>query len=106
MDSFIAGFGAGAHRADPRLKVLTAFTYDFVNAEGVYGVGVDIDQSYLGKFILTSVVKRLDVGVYTFARSLARGGCGPAGISGSTCATAECGSGSSVRSYLPSSAAN
>ena len=108
VDSFIAGFRAGAHRADPRLKVLTSYTGDFVNAakckhaalaqiahgssvvfnvagkcglgalraakqQGVYGVGVDIDQSYLGKFILTSVVKRLDVGVYTFAKRLAEG---------------------------------
>jgi basic membrane protein A and related proteins len=36
---------------------------------GVYGIGVDIDQSYLGPYILTSVIKRLDVAVYDFAKA-------------------------------------
>jgi basic membrane protein A len=40
---------------------------------GVWGIGVDIDQSYLGPFILTSVVKHLDVAVYEFARRLRDG---------------------------------
>jgi basic membrane protein A len=41
--------------------------------KGVYGIGVDIDQSSLGKFILTSVVKNLDVAVYDFARRFVEG---------------------------------
>jgi basic membrane protein A len=31
---------------------------------GVWGIGVDKDQSYLGSYILTSAVKKVDVGVY------------------------------------------
>jgi basic membrane protein A len=41
--------------------------------KGVYGIGVDIDQSYLGKFILTSAVLNLNVAVYDLARQLVRG---------------------------------
>jgi basic membrane protein A and related proteins len=40
---------------------------------GVWGIGVDFDQSYLGRFMLTSVVKRLDVAVYHLVRSLKQG---------------------------------
>ena len=32
--------------------------------QGVWGVGVDVDQAYLGPHILTSAVKRVDQGVY------------------------------------------
>jgi basic membrane protein A len=32
--------------------------------EGVWGVGVDVDQSYLGPHILTSAVKRVDQGIF------------------------------------------
>jgi len=31
---------------------------------GVWGIGVDRDQSFLGSYILTSAVKRVDIGVY------------------------------------------
>jgi basic membrane protein A and related proteins len=41
--------------------------------KGVYGIGVDIDQSNLGKFILTSVVKNLNVAVYDFAKRFVEG---------------------------------
>jgi basic membrane protein A len=40
---------------------------------GVWGIGVDIDQSYLGPHILTSVTKRLDVAVFDIVRSLQEG---------------------------------
>lgn len=40
---------------------------------GAWGIGVDIDQSYLGRFVLTSVVKRLDVAVYDIAVALRKG---------------------------------
>ena len=39
----------------------------------VWGIGVDADQAYLGKHILTSGVKRVDTAVYTFYK-LARDG--------------------------------
>ena len=103
VQSFIAGFEAGARRADPKIKLLRAYSGTFLSPrpcandalsqidhgstvvfdvagacglgalhtakrKGVYGIGVDIDQSYLGHFILTSVVKNLDVAVYDFAK--------------------------------------
>ena len=38
--------------------------------KGVWGIGVDADQSYLGHFILTSAVKKVDVAVFdTIKRS-------------------------------------
>ena len=39
-------------------------TLDAAKEAGVWGIGVDVDQSYLGKHILTSAVKRVDLGVY------------------------------------------
>lgn len=42
-------------------------------AEGVWGVGVDIDQSFLGNHILTSAVMRPDKGVFEMIRRLVRG---------------------------------
>jgi len=108
VQAYIAGFRAGARRADPTIRLLNAYSYDFVNRakcahvaldqiargsqvvfdvaggcgigaleaakrEGVYGVGVDIDQSGLGKFILTSAVKNLDLAVYDLAKRLVAG---------------------------------
>lgn len=105
VKAYIAGFEAGARRADPKIKLLRAFSGSFqvpapcANAareqidqgskvvfnvaggcglgalatakrRGVYGIGVDIDQSYLGPYILTSVVKNLNVAVYDLARRL------------------------------------
>jgi len=41
---------------------------------GVYGIGVDIDQSYIShRLILTSVIKNLNVAVYDLAKRVARG---------------------------------
>lgn len=40
---------------------------------GVWGIGVDVDQSHLGPHILTSAVKRLDVAVFDTIEELARG---------------------------------
>jgi basic membrane protein A len=40
---------------------------------GVWGIGVDVDQSDLGRHILTSAVKRMDVAVYGTIEELARG---------------------------------
>jgi basic membrane protein A len=41
--------------------------------KGVWGIGVDADQSYLGRHILTSAVMRLDEGVFTVVRQFLRG---------------------------------
>jgi basic membrane protein A and related proteins len=108
VKAYIAGFRAGAHRADPTVRTLVSYTNDFVNPakcaraaraqiaqgsravfdvaggcgvgalqvakrRGVWGIGVDIDQSYLGPFVLTSVIKRLDVAVYDFVHDLQLG---------------------------------
>ena len=40
---------------------------------GIWGIGVDVDQSHLGPHILTSAVKRLDVAVFDTIEELARG---------------------------------
>ena len=108
VDAFIAGYQAGAKRADPGIAVLVGYTRDFVDPakckavaldqiakgsgavfqvagacglgaleaareEGVWGIGVDSDQSSLGPRILTSVVKRLDVAAYNTILELVRG---------------------------------
>ena len=39
-------------------------TLDAAKGAGIWGIGVDVDQSYLGAHILTSAVKRVDTGVY------------------------------------------
>jgi basic membrane protein A len=40
---------------------------------GVWGIGVDVDQSHLGRHILTSAVKRLDLAVFDTIERLVRG---------------------------------
>ncbi|TMK27790.1 MAG: BMP family ABC transporter substrate-binding protein [Actinobacteria bacterium] len=40
---------------------------------GIWGIGVDVDQSQLGRHMLTSAVKRLDVAVFDTIGELARG---------------------------------
>ena len=99
VDTFLAGYQAGAAKCLPGVKVLKGYSQDFIDQAkcktvgqnqidqgaavifavagpcglgaldaakqaGVYGVGVDVDQSYLGPYILTSAVKRVDNGVY------------------------------------------
>jgi basic membrane protein A and related proteins len=102
VQAYIAGFQAGAKRADPKITVLKTYTHDFLNEascrnaalrqidrgskvvfdvagdcgigalkaaqqRGAYGIGVDSDQSYLGKYILTSAVLNLKLAVYDLA---------------------------------------
>ncbi len=99
VDTFLAGYQAGAKKCNPAIKVLVGYSQDFIDQAkcktvaqnqidqgsqvefnvagpcglgtldaakqaGIWGVGVDVDQSYLGKHILTSAVKRVDQGVY------------------------------------------
>jgi basic membrane protein A len=108
VDRFIAGFQAGARRADPGIRVLVGYSGDFVDPrpcqaialsqiargsgvvfqvaarcglgalaaagrKGVWGIGVDTDQSYLGPHILTSAVKREDLAVVDTVRALQEG---------------------------------
>jgi basic membrane protein A and related proteins len=40
---------------------------------GIWGIGVDVDQSHLGRHILASAVKRMDVAVFDTIEALARG---------------------------------
>jgi basic membrane protein A len=40
---------------------------------GIWGIGVDVDQSHLGGHILTSAVKRMDVAVFDTIEERARG---------------------------------
>jgi basic membrane protein A len=46
---------------------------DVAKEAGIWGVGVDTDQSFLGPHILTSAVKRVDVAVETAILSAKRG---------------------------------
>jgi basic membrane protein A len=99
VDSFLAGYQAGAKKCDPGINVLKGYsqtftdqaacktvaqnqidagsqvefnvagpcglgTLDAAKEAGIWGIGVDVDQAYLGKHILTSAVKRVDTGVY------------------------------------------
>jgi basic membrane protein A len=48
-------------------------TLEAAKEKGIWGVGVDVDQSYLGPHILTSAVIRVDVAVAAAVRRLARG---------------------------------
>ena len=40
---------------------------------GIWGIGVDVDQSHLGRHILTSALKRMDVAVFDTIEELAGG---------------------------------
>jgi len=41
--------------------------------KGVWGVGVDADQAYLGSFILTSAIKKVDVAVFDTVKEIKAG---------------------------------
>ena len=41
--------------------------------QGVWGIGVDSDQAYLGTHILTSATKKVDVAVFTITGQTAKG---------------------------------
>jgi basic membrane protein A and related proteins len=108
VERFIAGYEAGARRANPRVTTLNSYTDSFLDPvkgrsvalsqiakgsrvvfqvasacglgaleaakeRGVWGIGVDVDQSHLGRHILTSAVKRLDVAVLDTIEELVSG---------------------------------
>jgi basic membrane protein A len=108
VERYIAGYQAGARRANPRVTALNTYTDDFIDPikgrsvalsqiakgsrvvfqvasacglgaleaaseRGVWGIGVDVDQSHLGRHMLTSAVKRMDVAVFDTIEELTRG---------------------------------
>lgn len=108
VDRFIAGYRAGAKRADPGIKTLNAYSQDFTDQakcktlalnqiaagssavfqvaggcglgaldaareQGVWGIGVDADQSFLGPHVLTSATKKVDRAVYLAIKSVQDG---------------------------------
>jgi basic membrane protein A and related proteins len=116
VDRFIAGFQAGAKAANPDIKLLNAYSQEFVDAapckeialdqinkgsdivfqvagqcglgaldaakeQGVWGIGVDKDQRFLGDHVLTSAVKRVDVAVFTTIQGQAEGAFEGGGVS-------------------------
>ena len=46
---------------------------DAAKSKGVWGIGVDADQAYLGDHILTSAMKRVDTAVFEMIKSVADG---------------------------------
>ncbi|MDQ2983029.1 MAG: BMP family ABC transporter substrate-binding protein [Actinomycetota bacterium] len=112
VDNWIAGYRAGAKKANPGVTVLIQYSNQFPvsfapkckelannmiqqgaqiifqvaggcglgaldaakqNHKGkrpVWGIGVDADQGYLGKHILTSGTKKVDVAVFDFIRDV------------------------------------
>jgi basic membrane protein A len=108
VDRYIAGYQAGAKKADPGIKLLNAYSQDWVDQakcktaalnqidaganivfqvaggcglgvldaakeKGVWGVGVDADQSYLGPQVLNSAMKRVDTSVYATIQQVVDG---------------------------------
>lgn len=99
VDTFIAGYKAGAAKCVPGTTVQIGYSQNFIASDlckavatnqldagsqvvfavagpcglgaldaakgaGKWGVGVDVDQSNLGSYILTSAVKRVDNGIF------------------------------------------
>jgi basic membrane protein A and related proteins len=108
VDRYIAGYQAGAKKADPGITLLNAYSQDWVDQakcksaaldeissgasivfqvaggcglgvldaakeKGVWGIGVDADQSYLGPQVLTSAMKRVDTSVYSTIQQVIAG---------------------------------
>ncbi|MHB8470369.1 MAG: BMP family lipoprotein [Gaiellaceae bacterium] len=108
VDRYIAGYRAGAKKADPKISLLNAYSQDWVDQtkckelalneiaagatvvfqvaggcglgvlsaakdKGVWGIGVDADQSYLGPQVLTSAMKRVDNSVFQTVQQVLAG---------------------------------
>lgn len=115
VDRFIAGYQACAKEVKPDIKLLSAYSQEFVDQapckeialdqiskgadvvfqvaggcglgaldaakqEGVWGIGVDADQAFLGDHILTSALKRVDVAVFKTIESVQNGTFQGAGV--------------------------
>ncbi|MFL5969063.1 MAG: BMP family protein [Gaiellaceae bacterium] len=46
---------------------------DAAKEKGLWGIGVDADQAFLGPHILTSAIKRVDTAVYLAIKSVVEG---------------------------------
>ena len=46
---------------------------DAAREHGIWGIGVDVDQSFLGAHVLTSAVKRIDVAVWDTVQAVLNG---------------------------------
>jgi basic membrane protein A len=108
VDRYIAGYQAGAKAADPSIRLLNAYSQEWVDQakcktlalnqiadgagivfqvaggcglgvldaakqRGVWGIGVDADQAYLGPQVLTSAMKRVDTSVYATIQQVLAG---------------------------------
>ena len=109
INAFIAGYEAGARKADPGIKTIHTYAENFLDPakcravalnqiargagvefnvagrcglgalraakeKGAWGIGVDVDQSYLGRHILTSVLKGANgQDIYLTVKALAQG---------------------------------
>ncbi len=108
VDRYIAGYQAGARKADPGIRLMNAYSQDWVDQakckvdalnqiqaganivfqvaggcglgvidaakeKGVWAIGVDADQSYLGSQVLTSAMKRVDNSVYDTVKQVLDG---------------------------------
>ena len=108
VDTFLAGYRAGARKCVPGTTVQIGYSQTFIdqaacksvatnqidggarvifNVAGPcglgtldaakernrWGIGVDLDQSFLGQHILTSAVKRVDTGIYLAVRGAKTG---------------------------------
>jgi basic membrane protein A and related proteins len=108
VDTFLAGYRAGAKKCVPGADVKIGYSQDFVKQDlcknvaedqiangakvifgvaglcglgalsaakdhGLFAIGVDQDQSFLGPHILTSAVKRVDVGVFNVIKATKTG---------------------------------
>jgi basic membrane protein A and related proteins len=108
VDSYIAGYQAGAKKANPGIKTLTGYSQSFTDQaackelalnqiaegsqvvfqvaggcglgaldaakeKGVAGIGVDADQGYLGDYVITSALKKVDTAVYDTAKQVQDG---------------------------------
>jgi basic membrane protein A len=108
VDAWIAGFEAGAKRADPRVVTLLGYAHSFddttkcravalnqiaagsgvvfpaagacglgaldaAKRKRVWAIGVDVDQSALGPFVLTSAIGRYDTALSDAVRATVAG---------------------------------
>jgi basic membrane protein A and related proteins len=108
VDTFLAGYRAGARKCVPGTEVQIGYSQDFIDQakcksvaqnqidagarvifnvagpcglgaldaakeRGRWGIGVDVDQSFLGTHILTSAVKRVDTGIFLAVRGAKTG---------------------------------
>jgi basic membrane protein A len=64
--AFVIGLGQIARGADILFQVAGSSGLGYLQAaqqKNVYGIGVDADQSYLGAYIMTSAIKKVDQAV-------------------------------------------